>query len=183
MGKKFGRNKAGHITSNETVTMIVSILAVTLFIGTAIQSVIAAPAAPLSSGGAEVEEVEEECIPCKAEELEQWDPKCKTCVGAVFHSVKYMKDHVKATMKDKDVYFLWTVDVSIVIFEGLILGLEDSGFKIVINYEDLFQYINNSVNKLVNPTNYLFPVTKCLAILIAIPIGITVYLLTLCNGD
>lgn len=180
MGKKFGMNKAGHIPSKETVTMIVSILAVTLFIGTTMQPIIAAPAVPLSIG---VAEVEEECIPCKAEELAQRDSKCKTCVGAVFHSVKYMKDHVKATMKDKGVYFLWTVDVSIVIFEGLILGLEDSGFKIVIDYEDLFQYINNSVNKLVNPTNYLFPVTKCLATLIAIPIGITVYLLTLCNGD
>jgi hypothetical protein len=179
MKKKFGRNKAGGITKKNSVIMIVSIIAVTLFIGIAIQPVIAAP---LYSD--EAKEVEEECIPCKyEEEYTLGDAKCKTCVGAVFHSVRYMKDHVRTVLKGRGVYFLWTVDASILIFEGIILGLQDSGFKFEIDYVDLFQYINNSVNKLVDPANYLFPVTKYLAILFAIPIGITVYLLRLCNGD
>lgn len=187
MNKKLGKNKAGGITLKNSVIMIVSIIAVTLFIGTAMQPVIAAPS---SSDRAEAEKVEEECIPCKYEEqTTQEDVKCKTCVGAVFYAVRYMNGHVRNTLIEriengsKVIYLLWTVELSRVFFRGLIRGLVDSGFKIEVDYIDLFQYINNSVNKLVDPTNYMFPVTKYLAIIVAIPIGITVYLLRLCTGN
>jgi hypothetical protein len=96
-----------------------------------------------------------------------------------------MCKHVISTLKEEDngIYLLWTVDASILMFEGLVMGLEDSGFKIKVDYADLFQYINTTMHRLVKPDNYLFPVTKVLAILVTIPIGTTVYLLRVCNGS
>lgn len=187
MNKRFGRNKAGGITKKNSVIMIVSIMTVTLFIGTAIQPAIATP---LTGDGAEIGEVEEECIPCKyEEERTQGDAKCKTCVGAVFYAVRYMNGHVMDKTKAKIleggklIYPLWTVDLSMLFSQGLIKGLLESGFRFEVDFVDLCQSINNTVNKLVDSANYFFPVISYLAILVVIPIGITVYLLRLCNGD
>ncbi|UCF13635.1 MAG: hypothetical protein JSW06_05090 [Thermoplasmatales archaeon] len=187
MNKNFGRSKAGGITKKNSVIMIVSILAVTLFIGTAIQPVIATP---LTSEGAEVKEVEEVCIPCKyEEERTQGDAKCKTCVGAVFYAVRYMNGHVRDKIKAKIseggklIYPLWTVDLSMLFSQELIKGLVDSGFRFKVDFVDLCQSINNTVNKLIDSANYFYPVISYLAVLFVIPIGITVYLLRLCTGD
>ena len=180
MKKKFGKTKAGGITNNGLI-MIVSIIAVTLFIGTAVQPAIAVSKSSNDPGITGVDEV---CIPCNdPEKVTKGDPKCDTCVAAVFHAIKYMMNHTITTWKNNksgDWHFFWTVDASLLITQGLILGIEDSGFRIEIDYEDLFHFVDNMVDKLVDPANYLFPVTIFLARLAAIPIGITVYLLKLC---
>ena len=181
MKKKFGKTKAGGITNNNGLIMIVSIIAVTLFIGAAVQP---AMAVSKSSNDPGITGVNEICIPCNdPEKVTQEDPKCETCVAAVFHAIKYMMNHTVTTWKNNksgDWHFFWTVDASLLITQGLILGIEDSGFRIEIDYEDLFIFVDNMVDKLVDPSNYLFPVTIFLARLAAIPIGITVYLLKLC---
>lgn len=181
MKERIGKTKAGGITNNNSIFMIISILAVTLFVGTAIQPAIARST---SNNDPKPTTIEEVCIPCNdAEKWIEGDPKCETCVAAVFHAVKYMMNHTITTWKNNKSggwHFFWTVDASLLITQGLILGIEDSGFKIQIDYEDLFHFVDNMVDKLVDPTNYLFPVTIFLARLAAIPIGITVYLLKLC---
>jgi len=174
MEKKFGKNKAGGITNHNWVIMIVSLLVVSLFIGITIQPVMAR-SLPNNS---EVPTVEEECVPCEAAERAIGDPKCETCVEAVFHAVKYMKDHVKNALKDKGAYFLWTADATILIFQGLILGIKDSGFKIKIDYNELNNTINFWVSKLWGPQ--IFFITRFMAKLGAVSIGITWYLLSFC---
>lgn len=175
MKKIFGKNKAGGIPGNNGVKMIVSIIAVALFIGAAMQAAIAG-----STPGMDHEQVavEEECLPCKCTEPGIDDPKCETCVQAVFHAVKYMINHVITSLRGKGVYFLWTADASILIFEGLVWGIMDSGFKIKIDYNDLNSTINFWVKKLVGPQ--LFFVTRFMARLGAISIGIAWYLLSFC---
>ncbi|UCD13753.1 MAG: hypothetical protein JSW60_09395 [Thermoplasmatales archaeon] len=175
MKEVFGKNKAGGIQRNNGVKMIVSIIAVTLFIGAAMQAAIAGS---ISSIDHEPVAVEEECLPCKSIGPKNENPKCETCVQAVFHAVKYMRGHVKTSLKDKGVYFLRTVDVSILVVEGLVLGVKDSGFKIKIDYNDLNNTINSWVKKLVGPQ--LFFITRFMARLGAISIGIIWYLLSFC---
>jgi len=180
MKKNNGKKEASYIGKNNTVIMIVSILAVTLFIGAAMQPVMAGE---LPIKGNEPAAVEEECLPCKSKEkINKEDTECKTCVEAVSHAVKYMVDHINKSLNGNGWYLMWPVDASILIFEGIVLGFEDSGFKMEVDYDDLNDFINKTVEKYVGPQ--LFPVTKLLATLAAISIGITGYLLLLCNdGD
>lgn len=176
MKKNYGKNGAGHIGKNNTVIMIVSVLAVTLFIGAAMQPV---TAGSISINHFEPAEVEE-CLPCQSIEEPQTTSKCKSCAEAVFHAVDYMKNHVKTALKGKGWYFMKSVDASILIFQGIVLGFKDSGFKPTINYKELNDTISYWVNKLCGPQQ-IFTVTKFLAKLGAISIGITGYLLSLCN--
>ncbi len=174
MKEVYGKYGAGSIPGNNGVKMIVSIMAVTLFIGMAMQAAIAVSIISIDT---EPEAVEDECLACKSENPEVEKPKCETCVQAVFHAVKYMKDHVKRNLP-KDIYFLKTADASILIVEGLILGIKDSGFRIKIDYNDLNATVNFWVKKLVGPQ--LFFITRFMARFGAITIGITWYLLSFC---
>ena len=61
MNKKLGKNEASHILTKNMVKMTVSIMAVTLFIGTVIQPAIAGS---VSDRGIISEPVEEECSLC-----------------------------------------------------------------------------------------------------------------------
>jgi hypothetical protein len=119
---------------------------------------------------------EEECLPCQAEETTKDDVKCKTCIQAAFHAVKYMRNHVKDALSET--YFLWVADATILIIEGLILGVKDSGFKIEIDYNELNDTITFWSNKLIGPQ--IFFVTRFLAKLGVISIGVTWYLFSFC---
>lgn len=178
MEKKFRKNKAGHIPSNKKVTMIISILAVTLFIGAAIQPVMAGT---LPDKEPESQTVEEECLPCKGEEPVKVGPSCKTCACAMDFAVWFMVDFVDDNLADGP-FLIKSGELVGLIFLGLIKGFKESGFKIEIDSEDLKTNITYWVDKLVEPDNYWFNVTEILANLVAIAIGITAYLLTLC-GD
>ena len=178
MNGKFGKKKAGGIALNSSVIMIVSVLAATLFIGAAVQPAISGSKADLNFGQTAVKE---EHIPCGCEEPVPKDAGCKTCVEAIFHAVKYMKGHVNnyiQYLRSNGTYLLWTMDLAIEIFEGLRLGIQDSGFKIKINLTELNNTINIWVNKLWGPQMHL--ITRISARLVAIYIGITMYLLTFC---
>jgi len=177
MKKKFGKKEAGGIALNSSVIMIVSIVAVTLFIGTAMQPVIAISDSTASLN-AKKELAEEEHLYCDCVKQISEDTGCKTCVEAVFYAVNFMKDHVKDSFKDKGVYFLWTADLALVIVEGLVLGIQDSGFKIKIDQNELKNTVNYWINKLYGPQ--MFFVTRFMARLGAIYIGITWYLLSFC---
>ena len=90
-----------------------------------------------------------------------------------------MKDYVKE--KVNGTYLLWRMDIALFIFEGLIEGLKESGFNIEIDEDALRGSIEYWVNKIVGPQK--FTVTLFLAKLGAIVIGITGYLISLCNED
>ena len=176
MKKVFGEYKAGGIPRSNGVNMIVSILAVTLFIGMTMQSAIAAPIPTMEIEPPTVSE--EECVTCNLVGPEDDEPKCETCAQAVFHAVKYMVDHVKTSLQGKGKYFLKSADATILIFEGLFLGIKDSGFRVKIDYNDLNNTIDFWVTKLVGPQ--LFFITRFMARLGAISIGITWYLMSFC---
>jgi hypothetical protein len=167
--------KAGNYTHKRTVFMLVNILAVTIFIGTALQPAFAAPITKEQSGSLPNQD---NTVYCNCIESTDTDAGCKMCIEAAFHAVKYMRNYVKQTIQGKGLYFLWTADVAIVVFEGLALGLIDSGFQIEIDYDKLHDTITFWTGKLWGPQ--MFFVTRFMARLAAISIGITWYLLSLC---
>jgi hypothetical protein len=180
MKGKFGKKEASHFGKNNAVMMIVCIFALTLFIGTAVQPAIAST---ITRQNIETYTAEEECTICAPRaDIPSTNPNCKTCQEAVSYAVEYMKYYVKDKLKDvNETYFLWTLDVVILISEGIHLGLQQSGFKIEVDKEDLNDNIVYWVNKTVGPQ--MFNVTLFLAKIGAISIGVTSYLITLCNGD
>jgi hypothetical protein len=175
MEGKIGTIKAGDLSHKKSIMMIVSILAVTVFIGTAVQPALSAPSQNTDS---QPVANEKEYFPCDCEQTTTEGAGCQRCVEAVFHAVKYMRAYVKETFKGKGVYFLWTADVAIVVVEGLILGLKDSGFTIDIDYNELKSTVDFWVGKLWGPQ--MFFITRFMARLGAISIGITWYLLSFC---
>lgn len=179
MEKKFGRNKAGHTPSNKAVTMIVSILAVTLFIGTAMQPIMAGP---VSNSNPEPVEVEEECLPCKAAETTSKNPPCESCACAVNYAVDYMVIFVTANVKDYK-FPLWRAELVGLIFEGIVTGVIESGFGFHINEKELKAHINYWIDKLIEPENYRYKINEILANIYAIGVGISSYLSTICNNN
>ena len=160
-----------------TVITIASLLVITLFIGTAMPSVIAGS---LSPEGAEQDVVKDGCSLCASESEPPPDvPSCETCKEAVVFAVDYMKDYVKEKVNGS--YFLWRVDVAILICDGLVKGFKESGYKLEIDEEELKEHIEYWINKTVGPQ--MFRATLFLAKLGAIVIGITGYLISLCNDD
>jgi hypothetical protein len=178
MKKKFGKMEASHIGKNNSVIMIVCIFAITLFIGTAVQPAIASA---LTDHRFETQKAEEGCPLCAPRaDVPSSNPTCKTCGEAVTYAVDYMKVYVKNKLKDvNETYFLWTLDVVLLISQGIHIGLQKSGFKIEVDKEELNDNIVYWVNKTVGPQ--MFNVTMFLAKLGAISIGVSSYLLTLCN--
>ena len=155
-----------------TVITITSLLAVSLFIGAALPSAFA---------DSSPEGAVEECSSCTLKHVPRPrdDPSCDTCKEAVYYAVDYMKDHVKENVDG--IYFLWTVDVVILISEGLIEGFKESGFRIEIDEDELRANIEYWVNNTVGPQK--FTVTLFLAKLGAIVVGVTAYLISLCYDD
>jgi hypothetical protein len=166
MIKNNGKNQAGNLSKNSAMVMIVSILAVSMFIGIAFQPAIASSVSKEEKKA----EIKQPLGP---------DPSCDSCAKAVAFSIEYMVNHVKSNLNG--VYFLWSVDATILIFQGLILGLQQSGFKPEINEMELKATVHYWVKKLVGPQ--IFTTTKLLAKIGAVGIGITGYLLSLCNND
>jgi hypothetical protein len=148
-----------------------------LFIGAALPGVFA--------GAVNSEKVEhayddEPCKLCRENVAKPVNgPGCESCKEAVAFAVDYMKDYVSDNVEGT--YFLWTVDVSILIFQGLVDGFKESGYTIVIDVNELKDHIEYWVNRTVGQQK--FTVTQFLAKLGAITIGVTRYLLTLCIGD
>ncbi|KYK24737.1 hypothetical protein AYK25_01530 [Thermoplasmatales archaeon SM1-50] len=175
MEGKFGNKKAGVVTRKTGLMMIISMLAVTLFIGVAVHPVLSAN---VVRNNLQPAADDEEYFYCDCDKEANDGAACKTCVEAVFHTVKYMKNHVKNTLEGKGIYFLWTADAAILILEGLILGVKDSGYKIEIDYNELKNAVTFWVSKLWGPQ--MFFITRFMARLFAISIGITWYLLTFC---
>lgn len=180
MKKNYEKNEASHIGKKNSAIMIVTLLAVTLFIGTAIQPAIAVS---ISSSHSDTETVEEECLPCKPEVQPKDGGECKTCAEAVVFTVDYMKDYVKTELwknfQEHGWWFYWPLDAVTLIFIGLNKGIKESGFEFEIDYNDLKEHINKTIEDLIGPQ--MFPFTKFLATLSAISIGITTYLVSCCT--
>jgi hypothetical protein len=175
MNGKLGNKKAGNFAGKNGVMMIVSILSVILFIGTALQPILSASTVkkdPQQAAG------EKEYFTCDCEKDADAGSGGSVCAVAAFNTVKYMIQYVKTTLKGKGIYFLWAADAAIVIFEGLILGIKESGFKPTIDFDKLRASINLWVSKLVGPQ--MFFITRFMARLGAISIGIFWYLLSIC---
>ena len=89
--------------------------------------------------------------------------------------VDYVNDNID------DTYFLWSVDVAILIFQGLIDGFKESRFDLLVDEDELNETIQYWIGKTVGSQK--FTVTQFLAKLGAITIGVSSYLLTLCIDD
>ena len=163
MEKYNGKKEAGSVPKYNKMLMIISVFAVSLFVGMAVQPVFAGP---ISTS----ETIKNSQTP---------DPQCDSCSQAVVFAIEYMIKHVKDNLDG--IYFLWSVDATILIFQGLIIGLSKSGFKPTLDEDELKANINYWVKKLVGPQ--LFTSTKLLANIGAISIGITGYLLKLCKNE
>ena len=176
MNKKIGKNEASHIRIKNTVIMTVSLIAVSLFIGTAIQPAIAGS---LSTQGVESEPVEEECTLCA--ESSSNLPVCKTCVEAVNFAIDYSMDYVKEKVNNTPVWYPLKVrEITIHLRDGIIEGLFKSGFSFKeIDKEELNATIAYWVNLTVGEQT--LNRTLFVAYIGAIAIGITGYLLSLCN--
>ena len=179
MEKNVGKNNAGYIRRNKMVTMIVSIGAIFLIIGAAMQPVLAVSASNIAP---DPHTKEEECMPEPTKEPEKVGPICKNCTCAMEFAIEYMVDFVDRNLKEGP-YLLKGGEVVGLIFLGLVKGVRESGFRIVIQTEDLKSNITYWVEKLVEPENYWFNITEILANLAAIAIGISAYLLTLCDEE
>jgi len=128
----------------------------------------------------DVENNDNPCKLCLSKDIkDESDSGCKSCNEAVAFAIDYMKDYVKD--KINNTYFLWSMDATIIIVQGLVDGFKESGYKIEIDVNELKDNIQYWVNKTVGPQK--FSVTLFLAKLGAITIGVTGYLLTLCIDD
>ncbi len=63
-----------------------------------------------------------------------------------------MKDYVKDKMDSN--YFLWRVDVSILIFQGLVIGFKESSCKIKFDENELKAKIEHWINKTVGSQKF-----------------------------
>ena len=181
MNKKLGRNEASHILKKNTVIMTFSFIAVALFIGTAIQPVLADS---VYSRVVEPEPAEVECALCaKQTESSSELPGCKTCVEAVNFAIDYSMEYVKGKVDETPVWYpLKAREITIHLRDGIIEGLFESGFSFKkIDKDDLTDTIDYWVNLTVGEQT--LNRTRFVAYLGAITIGITGYLLSLCNKE
>jgi hypothetical protein len=181
MNKKIGKNEASHNLTKTMVKMTVSIMAVILFIGTAIQPALAGTS---TTQGIESEPNEEECNLCPKSSENQPDlPICETCVEAVEFAVDYMIDYVNETIYEKgedDTFYGMNIAAAIV--RGLIDGVIKSGFRFDIGHgelaENVFVWLDKEIYK-----DQWYIGTKIIALLASIAAGITEKLLSLCRND
>lgn len=160
-----------------TIVYIIGLVMSCLFVSASVPSVFAGA---MSQDKIEMERNEELCVPCRLREITESDnPNCDTCREAVEFAVEFMKIYVKE--KIDDTYPLWSVDVTILILEGLVNGFIESGFLMEIDVNELQSNIEYWVNEIVGSQKY--NATLFLARLGAITIGVTVYLLTLCTEE
>ena len=160
-----------------TLKIISSIMVTAFFIGALLPSAIAGRINEQPS--VSVMDLSGCCTYMVEVEYVQTTGSCSSCKEAVKFAIDYMIDHVKENVKG--IYFLQTVDVSLLIFHGLIEGFIKSGYQMDIDPDDLETVIDYWVDKLTGPQ--IFTVTKFLAVFGSIAIGVTDYLLNLCNGN
>jgi len=161
----------------KTFVVVSCLVMSSLFIGAALPGVFAGA---VNSEKNEHIKYDEPCKLCREHVANPINgPGCESCNEAVAFAVDYMKDYVSENVDGA--YFLWTVDVSILIFQGLVNGFKESGYKIEIDVDELKNNIEYWVNKTVGSQK--FTVTQFLAKLGAITIGVTGYLLSLCIID
>jgi hypothetical protein len=185
MKKIFGKNEASHNGNKNSVIMIVSIIAVSLFIGTAMQPALASP---ISDKEINSETDPDNCSLCRPRSKDAGPgPSCKTClcaVGiAVTHSLKYAKDKINYKINENNGEVIDGIlgDIVLWLLEGTAEGIKKSGFKIDIDYNELKDVIKNLVNEGIGPQGH--DITKILVTLRYISIGIRIYLVSLCiNG-
>ena len=163
---------------NKNTAIVISCLVMSsLFIGAALPGVFAGA---VNSEKIQHIKDDEPCKLCRENVAQPKNrPGCESCNEAVAFAVDYMKDYVSENVNGT--YFLWTVDVSILIVQGLVNGFKESGYKIEIDVDELKNNIEYWVNKTVGSQK--FTVTQFLAKLGAITIGVTGYLLKLCIDD
>ena len=181
MRKNLGNNEASHNGKKKTWMMIVSIVAVTLFIGTALEPALADTMSP---AGLKAPEYEEECTLCASESTESEEiPECTSCIEAIKFAVEYSRSYVNKTFaNDKVWYPLMVVEVVITIFDGIHEGLKVSGFKIDIDEEALKEKIQYWVDRTVD-SDYKYNMTEFLAVIGSVFVGVLAYLLTRCSPD
>jgi hypothetical protein len=180
MEKKYRRNEAKVFGTKNTVIMIVSILAVGLFIGMALEPITAVSVTNLE---AEPASVEDECLPCTIQKKvsKMSPPVCKTCKDAVKHIINKTMEHVQDNFPWEALLFPgWAVELSCYVFEGIIKGIQTSDFEFEIDFKELNETINYWIERFLDP-HQNHTITKVMFFMNAILVGIGDYLLSQCN--
>lgn len=167
MKKDIEKKEAGNFPKHNTLIMIVSIVTISLFIGMAVQ--------PAISNAVEKKD--------KSHDLNlknNLKGGCKTCGCMVTFTISYMINYVKDALKGKGHYPMISLDAVQLIFLGTLQGIANSGFNVQINKVHLKLTIWYYLNKMVG--KQIFPSTMLVAALAAIGVGISAYLLSLCNN-
>jgi hypothetical protein len=182
MNKKIGKNEASHSLTKTMVKMTVSIMAVILFIGTAIQPALAGTST--TQGIESKPNQEEECNLCAPTSENLPDlPICETCVEAVNFAINYSINYTKVQVEGAPVWYpLKARELTLHFKNGIIKGLAESGFSFKkIDEDELDATIGYWVNLTVGEQT--LNRTRFVAYLGAVAIGITGYLLSLCNKE
>ena len=168
------------MTTKKSTITLVSILAVALFIGAAIN-----PATAVTSIRDESEELVAESTECSlcAQSQEYTNPSggnCDTCGETVEFAVNYMLENIGDYLPDQW-YLLRSVDAALLVVTLIIEGVIESGYSIQLNAEALRVFVQDNLETYVG--EQIFTITQFLAALIVISVSIVVYLIdTICGG-
>lgn len=167
-------------TKKSTITLI-SLVAVALFIGTAIN-----PATAVTSLRDESQELVAESTECSlcAQSQEYTIPSgggCDTCGETVEFAVNYMLENI-GDILDDGWYLLKSVDAAILVVSLIVEGTVQSGYTIQLNADELKAYVKDQLETYVG--SQIFLITQFLAAIIVISVSVVVYLIdTICGGS
>jgi hypothetical protein len=173
MKKKFGKNEASDYRAKNTVIMIVSILSVSLFIGTAIE--------PVMAGRIPNQQTElaiEECLPCKVQEK---PPECETCMDAVELIFNETIIYVTTNLPNES-FPGKGIELLCYIYEGIIIGIDKSDFEFEYDEDELKENITYWIDQFLHP-NQEHNITVVLMALVGIVTGVVLYFLKQCNDE
>jgi len=181
MKEKFGKMEASQNGKTNSVMMIVCIFAVTFFIGTAIEPVLAGSN---SSGEIVYQPIDKQCSLSVPKTIDpEFDPDCNTCREAMKYAINHSIENLEKKIEEEGTdHPFWRVDIVIAFSLGIVEGIKESGFEIKINYVKLMDNVDYWIVKM-NGDGQWYDATQLLANITGVAVGVTTYLLTLCSEE
>lgn len=184
MKEKFEKKEARNFGKKNTMVWIACLFAVTLFIGVAIQPALSNP---MANNVVENETDPDTCSLCvPISKNTGTGPTCKTCICAARVAVKtsmsYTRDKIDKKIEETGGYYSgFFGDIVIWILEGVEEGISVSGYEIDLDKNQLNETIRYWVDECVGPQEH--NVTKIIAALQGVSIGVRMYLISVCLND
>ncbi len=160
----------------KSIIMFTSLLLIALFIGTSMNSAIAADIR---------EVIEDECALCASGEgllgTTSGGGNCETCGEAAEFAVDYMIENIGGYLQ-QGWYLLKSVDIAILIVMLIGDGFQLSGYELPqFNAEELRIWVQSWLEEFTG--QQYFPVVQFLAALIVLPLALLSYIITtICGG-